>query len=178
MEHTEHRQQAQGKQSRHDPELPPLLQPLYVAELHLNGIAAGAQRGGGQPRQTHQGQGQQGRKEISHWDLKSGAEKQILRIAHRHGHAAQVGRHGLEDNEIDALPGPTDQPQHQDSKRHKRDERDIVGDEHGAEKGQQHQNQSQQAEALASRQQPLGQNGEHAAVLRPGHHQHQAEQQA
>ena len=67
--------------------------------------------------------------------------------------------------------------QHHHREGHKGQQRHIVGDQHGAEKAQQHQHQPQETDRPGLGAEPVGQHGKNPGVAQPGHHHHQAVQQ-
>ena len=148
-----------------------------MTKLHLNRLAADTERRGAESQQAHRRQRQHDCEEIPHRNLKFGAEKQILWISYRCGHAAQVCRYRLKHNKIRQTFLPSDQLQHQDSKRDKCKQSHIVSNEHARKEGQQDQRQAEDTEAFPTDQQTLGQDLEKSSLLQSSHHQHQTKQQ-
>ena len=104
-------------------------------------------------------------------------EEEVLRVADRGGHAAQIGSYGLKDDNPDQMPLPPDEGENQYGERDKGNKGYIVCDKHGAEKGKEHQRQREQPHPPPPGQQPLGQNVKEPAALKSGHDSHQAEEQ-
>lgn len=130
-----------------------------------------------QAHQTDEGQGQQQREKIAHGQGEMGVEKQVLRVAHRGGHAAQIGGHRLKGNNRNKQIPAAHHLQHQNGEGDESDEGHIVGHQHGAEEGQQDQGERNEPYRPLSRQQPLGQHQKQSALLKPRHHGHQTKQQ-
>ena len=177
-QHPEHRQQAQHKQSCHQS------QPSRTANGGLfrkgdpDPLRLDTQGRNDQPHQANQGEGHHGGKELTGGQLIVGIDIQILRVAYRSSHAAQIGGNGLEHHNINQPLRSANQSKHQHRKGHKCNEGHIVGHQHGHKEGQQHQCQGHKPHSPFAGQQPLSQHREHAALLQASHHRHQTEQQA
>ena len=132
----------------------------------------------GQAYQSDSCQGQHRQKEISRRQLVGSVEVQILGIAHRSGHTAQVGGDGLQHQHRHYRLAAAQLLKKKQCERHKGDQRHVVGHRHGDEEGQQHQNDPQGPGSRLPPQQLLRQPLECPAGLDPRHHRHQAQQQA
>ena len=73
---------------------------------------------------------------FAHAHTGDGIQEQILGVAHRRQHTAQVGGNGLHDDEGDHFFSEICPLQQHDGEGHEGDEGHIIGDEHGGEEAQ------------------------------------------
>ncbi|MBO4318180.1 MAG: hypothetical protein J5855_07890 [Mailhella sp.] len=81
-------------------------------------------------------------------------EIQILRVAHRREHAAEIGGDSLQHDDTDQRVAPLGHTEYDDRKGYKGQKRNVVGDQHRAEEAEQHQQQTQGAQAPAWQNEP------------------------
>ena len=103
---------------------------------------------------------------------------QILGVAHRGEHAAQIGRHRLQTHHPGQQPALPAGGQHQHREGHEGDEGHIVGDQHGGEEAEHHQHKAQPLAAAAALDQRRRHSPEGPGLLHAGHHRHQAVKQS
>ena len=104
-------------------------------------------------------------------------EIQVLGVAHRGEHAAQIGGHRLQAHHPGQQPALAAGGQHQHRKGHKGDEGHVVGDQHGGEKAEHHQHQAQPLAAAAAFDQRRRHPPEGPGLLHTCHHCHQTVKQ-
>ena len=151
----EHRQQAQREQCRQHCQQSRPPDGRRLGEADADRLAAAHQGPGGQGQQAHRRIGQQGGEEVPGRQVEVPAQEQVLGIAHGSGHAAQVGGRGLQDHRGQDSPALPGQLQDLEGEGDEGDQGHVVGDEHGGEKGQQHQKKLQQADVFLPCQQAL-----------------------
>ena len=138
-QHPEYRQQAEHKQACHQPQTARPSKLRLFLKPDLNSLIPDTQEGcGRQHSQADQGQRKHGPKKLFRRQFVVGIKIEILRITHRGSHAPKVGGHGLEHHKGGQVFRPSDQPQHQNRKWNKGDERHLVGHHHGHKERQQH----------------------------------------
>ena len=143
-----HRQQAQHQQQGKTTQQAGAVQMCPLGEGHLqHPVPAGhsAHCHGGQGEQD---MGEEGEEEVLGGQGEPGAQKQVLRVAHRGGHAAKVGGHSLEHHHGNYPLLTAGKLQNEQGEGDKGDEGHIIGDEHGGEEGEEHQQQAEQAQAF------------------------------
>ena len=177
-QNAEHRQQAQQEQHAVQGQLPGLPQGLRVhrGDLEIPGQDRQGRRG--QAGQTDPRQGQHHREKVPGGEPIGSVKIEVLGIAHRRGHAAQVCGNGLQYQQRHRRGPAVQLVQKQQCKWGKGDEGNVIGHGHGAEKGQQHQDHRQGPGPGPPGQQTAGQPLERPAGLEARHHRHQAQQQA
>ena len=132
----------------------------------------------GEQHQREPRKGQYRPEELAQRHAVMGVEVEVLGVAHRRCHTAQVGSHRLEHHHRHNAVGEPCHAEHRSGKGHKGDERHIIGDEHGSEEAEQHQHQFQLTGSAGASENALAQPLEEADVLQSCHHQHQAEEQS
>ena len=177
-QNAEHRQQAQQEQCAVQGQLPGLPQGLRVHRRDLEIPGQDWQGRRGQAGQTDPRQGQHHREKIPGRESIGPVKVEVLGIAHRRGHAAQVCGNGLQHQQRHRRGPAVHLVQKQQRKGCKGDKSDVIGHGHGAEKGQQHQDHCQGPGSGPPGQQMAGQPPERPAGLEARHHRHQAQQQA
>ena len=129
-----------------------------------------------QERQRQQCVDQNGVEKVGCREVKGRIYVQVLGIADRRGHTAQVGGYRLHDDDEDHVALLAGQLQNQDCKGHKGDQSHVVGHQHGGEEGQQDQFREQGAALHFAGQYLTGEPVEQTVVLQAGDYRHQAEQ--
>ena len=104
-------------------------------------------------------------------------EIEILGIAHRGEHGAQIGRHGLQHHHPDQGPVLVGHTQHHHREGDEGQKCHVVGDEHGGNKAQQDQQNAEQPEVAHPEAEPVGQPGEEPGLAQPRHNGHEAIEQ-
>lgn len=145
------------------------------ADLQDAAFAAQSQRGDAD--QTDQCKGQNHAEELTGRQLIARVQEQILWVADRCDHTAEVCRDRLQDDDRDEQRALTDQTEYQNGEGDEGDERDVVCDGHGGKEGQKGQEQDDGAQRVSSGEQLLREQVEHIVFLHAGHNRHQAEQQ-
>lgn len=167
VHHAQHREQAEHEQhyAQRKALVVRYLRPL--AEVDLNAALRSEGHGQHQQHEARERNRQHRAEELARRHRVARVYKEVLRVAHRRRHAAEVRRDGLERDEGYQPVRPAYRVQNQHSKGHEGDERHVVRHEHGGEKRQQHKYQRDPQQAPAPGEQPLRQNGEEAAALQP-----------
>ena len=102
-------------------------------------------------------------------------EIEILRIAERREHAAQIGRDVLQDERDGHIAFLARRVQHEIAQRQERDERHVVGDEHRADERDIDQRQHAQPRVPEQLDDPAGEDIEKVDVPQRAHHRQYAE---
>lgn len=151
---------------------------MHISHGDGDGPGRHEQHAHAQQRKAGRRKGQHGAEKIGGGQGKTIVEKKILRIANRRGHAAEIGRDGLQYDDVRSIGGSIGHVQNQDGKGDEGEQGYIIGDEHGTEKRQQHQHERQKTQCLFTAKQAQRQRLEQTAATQPGHDGHQAEKQA
>ena len=144
---------------------------------HGQCLPPGQRHGRRQQHQGKQGQRQHIFQEIPNGQFEPGVQVQVLRVPDGRQHAAQVRRYGLQDHHMDQPLRLSCHLQGHNGKGDKCDQRNIIRDEHTAEKAQRHQQKAKLPGIPDALQKPGAQIPEEPDALQACHHQHQAEQQ-
>ena len=107
-----------------------------------------------------------------------GIQIQVLRIAKGREHAAQIGGDVLQDEYQRHIPLSPRRGKHEIAQRQKRDQRHIVGNQHGADKRNPHQRQRGGPGIAREPDNPPGQNGKKMNILQRTDHGQRAEKTA
>ena len=103
---------------------------------------------------------------------------QVLRIAKGRQHAAQIGGNILKDEDKRHIPFLSGGGEHQIPQRQERNQRHIVGDQHGADEGDVAQGDGRRAGIARQTDDLPSQNGKEVNVLQGADHCQRAEQAA
>ena len=180
MHKAEHCGKAQQEQRDIGGEPPAVRNARRLRKRYVDPAAG---RGGPQRRRRKRDEAQEGERQHRTEEL-PGPERiariqiEVLRIADGRGHAAKVGRHGLQRAHAHGQRLRLRLAQQEEGERHERDERHVVCHQHGHEERQQHQQQAQRPERAFPGEQALCEQVEQAAPHKSLHDRHQREQQA
>ena len=107
-----------------------------------------------------------------------GFEIQVVRVADRGEHTAHVRANGHQRDHEDGLILLPSHDEHGHRERHKRDQRNVIGDEHRGKERQSDKRNDQSAHGADLLQQSRTDDAEHADTLESAHHNHQADELA
>ena len=175
-QNAEHRQQAQQEQCAVQGQLPGLPQGLRVHRRDLEIPGQDRQGRRGQAGQTDPRQGQHHREKIPGRESIGPVKVEVLGIAHRRHHTAQIRSSRLQDNDPDAAFLVPDVPEQQQRQRHKGEQCHIIGHQHGAEKAQLDEKQSHTPHRPGTFQQVLRHLFKHADAAQSCHCEHETKQ--
>ena len=178
IDDAENRQQAQNKQANEDQQFLETADACFFQILLGQCLGQGREGGSGERNQANCGEGNGDREEITGAHGISCIKVQVLGIANGRGHTAQVCSDGLKHNDGNDVLGASQISQQRQRKGNEYQQSHVIGDQHGAEEGQQHQRCTEDSAAVDPVEQLISQPLEGTNALKTGDHCHQAKQQA
>jgi len=178
VQDAEHGQKTEQKQTQVNPQPPGTGRAGIGSNLHMDFFFAHEKATGDKDNKTENCRRENRTKKFSGRKLITAKEEEILRIAHRGGHAAEVGGNGLQDDDPYGMRTFLKKLQHQKGKGDKGDECHVVGDQHGGKEGEKHKRQSNSGHAAAASEKNPRQSVKNAAGFKPQYSSHETEKQA
>ena len=180
VQHPCYGQQTQQEQCRvHEERLP--VERVEGAALRQRSSPAGYQHQG-QHNEQHQGQRRvrrHGAEEHAEGQVILAVKVQVLRVADRRQHTAEVRGQGLQHQRVhERFLAPCHLSEHEQGEGNKGDQRHIVGQKHTEPEAQQHEQQRDDPHGAHLPQKELGQHAERARGPKPRHDGHQGKQKS
>ena len=172
----QHREQAQRKERRIDPEPPPV-DPRRLAEKEVQTLLRQQHAGRRDQPERQQPVGERHAQKRQKVVVVIGIEIEVLRIADGRQHAAEIRRHGLQHHDANEILPAVRHAEHDHRKRHEGQKRHVVRDQHRREEAEQHEQQPDRAHAPGFFAQRVRQMRKEARLPQPGDDGHQAVEQ-